>query len=46
MDINIYVSIRLVYICGCTGQLSFTSHSRNVLSVEADASSFVDKNFT
>ena len=29
-----------------TGIFSFTSHNRNVLSVEAEASSVLDKNFT
>jgi hypothetical protein len=29
-----------------TGKFSFTSHKRNVLSVDAETSSLLDKNFT
>lgn len=40
-------AIRKIYSgCNLTGKLSLTSHKRSVLSVDAEASSLLDKNFT
>ena len=45
---NIATTCFFVYNPGSnlTGKLSLTSHKRSVLSVDADASSLLDKNFT